>query len=167
LKLPICLVCLKSGILCQSCQSKLDRGEIDELDIEIGRIFLEMESKFSMIKNATFYKAIDTGKDIIILVKSDKRILRPVWNRISKLMSEKLKKQVRIVEKTSSIRRLAEQVLSPAKVKGVNIIWLPDGSRENYIRISKQDVNRLRISKEIAEKLISRFMKEIIRIIPE
>jgi len=166
-KMPICLVCLKSGILCPSCQAKVDRGEVDELDIKIARIFLELENKFPMIKNATFFKAVDVDSLIVILVKSNNRLLRPVWNRISRIMGNKLKKQVRIVEKTPSIRQIAEQVLSPVKVKGVNIIWLPDGSRENYIKISRFDLNRLKISKENAEKVLSQFTKEIIRIISE
>lgn len=167
MKLPICLVCIKSGILCPSCQEKLDRGEITPLDIEVGKHLLELENKYPVLKDATFFKAVDTEKMLIVLVKSDGRSLRPLWNRISKVMSNKIGKPVRIIEKTASIRQIAEQVLAPARVLGVNIVWLPDGSRENYIRVPRSDLRRLSIRKEQAEKVISEFTKETVRIIAE
>ncbi|RLE55379.1 MAG: transcription elongation factor NusA [Candidatus Methanomethylicota archaeon] len=167
MKLPICLVCIKSGILCPSCQEKLDRGEITPLDIEVGKHLLELENKYPALKDATFFKAVDTEKMLIVLVKSDGRSLRPLWNRISKVMSNKIGKPVRIIEKTASIRQIAEQVLAPARVLGVNIVWLPDGSRENYIRVPRSDLRRLSIRKEQAEKVISEFTKETVRIIAE
>jgi len=160
-------VCIKSGILCPSCQEKLDRGEITPLDIEVGKHLLELENKYPALKDATFFKAVDTEKMLIVLVKSDGRSLRPLWNRISKVMSNKIGKPVRIIEKTASIRQIAEQVLAPARVLGVNIVWLPDGSRENYIRVPRSDLRRLSIRKEQAEKVISEFTKETVRIIAE
>ncbi|MCS7386941.1 MAG: transcription elongation factor NusA [archaeon GB-1867-005] len=167
MKLPICLVCIKSGILCPSCQEKLDRGEITSLDIEIGKHFLELENRFPALKDATFFKAVDTEKMLIVLVKSDGRSLRPLWNRISRVLTSKIGKPVRIIEKTASIRQIAEQVLAPARVLGVNIVWLPDGSRENYIRVLKSDLRRLSIGKEQAERVISEFTKETVRILAE
>ncbi len=167
MKLPICLVCLKSGILCPSCQEKVDRGEITQLDIEIAKHLVKLEKKFPALKNATFFKAFDVDRMLIVLVKSDGKIMRPLWNRISRILGHTLKKPVRIIEKTSSIRQIAEQILSPAKVLGVNIVWLPDGSRENYIKISRMDLRRLPFELEKAEKVISEFTKETIRIIVE
>lgn len=164
MKLPICLVCMKSGILCPSCQEKFDRGEITPLDIEVARHFLEIEKSYPAIRDSIFFKAVDVGKMLVVLIKSEGRLYRPLWNKVAKKLSLKMGKPVRIVEKTASIRQIAEQVLAPARVLGVNVVWLPDGSRENYIRISQADVKRLAISIKQAEKVISEFTKEIIHI---
>lgn len=165
MKLPICLVCMKSGILCPSCQEKFDRGEISPLDIEVARHLLEIEKKYPAIKDSTFFKAIDVGKMLIVLVKSERRLYRPLWNKVAKKLSLRVNKPVRVVEKTASIRQIAEQVLAPARVLGVNVVWLPDGSRENYIKISQSDMKRLAISVRQAEKVISEFTKEVVHII--
>lgn len=165
MKLPICLVCMKSGILCPSCQEKFDRGEITSLDIEVAKHLLEIEKKFPTIRDSIFFKAVDVGKMLVVLIKSEGRLYRPLWNKVAKRLSSKIGKPVRIVEKTASIRQIAEQVLAPARVLGVNVVWLPDGSRENYIRISQSDIRRLAINIKQAEKVISEFTKEIIHII--
>lgn len=167
MNLPLCIVCLKSGILCQSCQRKLDSGEIDQLDIEISKIFLDLERTFPLLKDATFYKAVDVDNMVIILVKGGNKLLKSTWNKIALKIKDKIGKNVKIVEKTISIRQLAEQIVSPIKVKGVNTIWLPDGSCENYIKISKSDISKLKISKEIIEKVLSMFTKEITHIVYE
>jgi transcription antitermination factor NusA-like protein len=43
----------------------------------------------------------------------------------------------------SSKKRVAEELLDPARVKGINKIWLPDGSSETIIRIAVEDQERL------------------------
>ncbi|MCC6017606.1 MAG: transcription elongation factor NusA [archaeon YNP-WB-040] len=167
MNLPICIICLRSGILCKSCQSKLDSGEIEDIDIQISKLFLELENRFPELRNSTFYKAVNADDTIILLVGSGGKIPKTTWNKIALTMKHKLGKNVKIVEKTMSIRQLAEQILFPVKVKSVNTIWLPDGSCENHVKISKTDTSRLKFSKDVAEKILSRFIKENIRIIEE
>ncbi len=145
----------------------MDRGEISQLDIEVAKRLLEIEKKFPILKDATFFKAIDAGRMLIVLVKSNGRVMRPIWNKISRMLSNMMKKPVRIIEKTASIRQIAEQVLSPVRILGVNIVWLPDGSRENYIKISKLDLKRLPFELNLAERVISEFTKETIKIVAE
>ena len=36
--LPVCDVCLKSGMLCQGCENKLKSGEITQMDLDIAKI---------------------------------------------------------------------------------------------------------------------------------
>lgn len=167
MNLPLCLICIKSGILCKSCQNKLDSGEIDELDIKISKILLELENKFPELKDATFYKAMAIDDTIMILVKSGGRLSKSTWNRITLKIKDKLNKNVKVIEKAASIRQLAEQILSPIKVKSVNTLWLPDGTCENYIKISKSELIRLGMNKDIIEKVLSKFTKEVIRIVQE
>ena len=67
MKLPICLVCLKSGILCPSCQEKFDRGEITPLDIEVARHFLEIEKREDagkILENYIFIEMKDVFEQI-------------------------------------------------------------------------------------------------------
>jgi len=165
LNLPLCLICIKSGILCKSCQSKLDSGEIDHLDIKISKIFLELENKFPELKSSTFYKAIDVNDTVMILVSG--KVSKSTWNKVALKIKDKINKNIRIIEKSASIRHLAEQILSPIRVKSVNTIWLPDGSCEIYIKLSKSELSKLRISKEVVENVLSKFTKEVIRIVLE
>ncbi|MFW9943095.1 MAG: hypothetical protein ACFFFT_18805, partial [Candidatus Thorarchaeota archaeon] len=74
--LPADLTCIKSGFLCNNCQTRLDAGEITEFEIDLAKDFLELEENnedFAFLKDVSFYKAIDY-EDLIILVigKKDK-----------------------------------------------------------------------------------------------
>ncbi|MCS7097202.1 MAG: hypothetical protein NZ926_01865 [Candidatus Methanomethylicia archaeon] len=153
--------------MCRSCQNRLESGEIDDIDIKISKVFIELESKFPELKYSTFYKAIEIDETVIVLVKGADKSFRTTWNKIALKIKDKIGKNVKIIEKTMSIRQLAEQILSPIKVKSVNTVWFPDGTCENYIKIPKVDLNKFWINKEVIEKVLSKFTKQIIRIVQE
>jgi len=45
LRIPLDTICVKTGILCPSCQRKVDEGEVQEFEVEILRNLLELENE--------------------------------------------------------------------------------------------------------------------------
>ena len=64
--LPVCDVCLKSGMLCQGCENKLKSGEITQMDLDIAKILYRVgDGKIG------FKKTIEIGDMVIIVTEKD------------------------------------------------------------------------------------------------
>ncbi|MHA1581966.1 MAG: transcription elongation factor NusA [Candidatus Baldrarchaeia archaeon] len=168
MKTPLCTFCLKSGILCPKCQEKVEKGEVSELDIKIAKELLELESRFPALKDVEFKKSIEIGPLIIILVgeKDVSSVIGPN-GKIVKILSGKLNKKIRVVGFSSDIRKTIQDLLAPAEVLGVNIVWLPDGSYEKKVRVRRSDVKRLPADVKTLENAIQCLLNERFRIVLE
>ena len=140
----MCLTCLRSGVYCQQCQQKLNDGEITSLDLDIANALVNLEHRIATIKNITYKRAIEIGNMVIIQIS--KKSLNQIADQktmITTALEKAIKKKVKILQKTSKPKYLAEELLAPARVKGVNKIWLPDGTSETIIRLNADDQEKL------------------------
>lgn len=164
MQFPVCTFCLKSGLLCKTCDEKLKKGEITELDIEIAKWFLNNEGKYPQLKDCTFHKAVQRDNLLVVLIGCKNRGLTALWRKIGKSLSEERGVSVRIVEKTSSLREFLSQLLFPAKVISLNTIWLPDGSCENTVKVASEDLKKLPADVKVLEETIRELIGEIVYI---
>ncbi|MEM3040358.1 MAG: hypothetical protein QXO54_06105, partial [Candidatus Methanomethylicaceae archaeon] len=104
---------------------------------------------------------------IIVMVSGGKGSNRAMLSKLSKQLSDEKKITVRIIEKSSSIKRLLEQIVVPARVIGANTVWLPDGSWESTIRIPRSDIKKMPIDARSAEEAIKKLTGETIHIVFE
>lgn len=167
MRAPICFFCAKSGVLCPKCQEKLDRGEITEDDIEVSKWFINHEAKNPQIKDYIIHKTVKLPRMIIIMVSGGGGASRVLLSKLSRQISEDKRIAARVIEKSSSIKRLLEQIVVPARVIGANTVWLPDGSWESTIRIPRSDVKKMPIDARSAEEAIKRLTGETIHIVFE
>lgn len=168
MKVPICSFCLKSGMYCSTCREKIERGEVSPLDLEVAKNLLELESRFPNLKDAEFRGAIETNNLIIIVVGTGEisNFIGPK-GKVVKILSDALRKRVRVIEGTSSTKKTIEDLLSPIGVLGVNTIWLPDGTLEKKVRVKKSDSRRLPTSVSNLEDVVYKITNEKIRIVFE
>jgi transcription antitermination factor NusA-like protein len=89
-----------------------------------------------------------------------------MWRKVSRALSEERGKPVRIVEKTSSLKALLTQILSPARILSVNTVWLPDGSWESSVKVPISDLKRLPAEPGVLEALIKALTNEKVTITP-
>ncbi|MDD1775847.1 MAG: hypothetical protein LUP94_00670 [Candidatus Methanomethylicus sp.] len=167
MKTPIDYFCAKSGVLCPHCQEKMDRGEVTEADIEVSKWFIESEIKNPALKDYIIYRTVKIPKMMVIMVGSSSGVNRALLTKISKQMSDEKRTNVRIVEKSSSIKKLLEQIVTPARVMGANTVWLPDGSWESTIRMPRSDLRKMPLDPRAAEEAIKILTGEVIHIVFE
>lgn len=164
MKTVLCSFCLKSGILCQKCSSRLKSGEVSELDLKIARLLLSLEEKYPALQNVTFHKTVDAGKTMALIVGSgDVPRLLGFGGKIIRALSEGTGKNVRVLETGGDDRKFLEDLFAPFSIMTINTIWLPDGSTETRVILSRRrgmraafDVNAL---KEIALKVRNMTMR--------
>jgi transcription antitermination factor NusA-like protein len=167
LKTPICFFCAKSGVLCPRCQEKRDKGEVTEADVEVSKWFIDYEAKNPQLRDYVIHRTVKVPKMIIIMVSGGGGADRALLTKLSRQLSDEKRTNVRIVEKTSSIKRLLEQIVTPARVMGANTVWLPDGSWESTIRLPRSDLRKMPLDPKSAEEAIKILTGEVIHIVFE
>ncbi|RLE76859.1 MAG: transcription elongation factor [Thermoprotei archaeon] len=167
MKLPICRFDAKTGILCPRCRDRLERGEISELDVSISHDLVEMEeSDLPQLKGAEFVRALRADRVTLIFVRSN-GVSKTVWSRVAKRLSRRGYGRVRVIEYSSDVRRLAEEMVAPARVLSVSRIWLPDGTSEYCVRIPSREVRRVPLRLEKIEEVMEKLVGSRVRIVPE
>jgi transcription antitermination factor NusA-like protein len=83
---------------------------------------------------------------------------------VSKHLARELDAKVRVIVETGDMRRLIEQVISPASLLGVNQVWLPDGTEIVNVRVPRRDRRYLEKNRSVAEELIAKLTGKRARI---
>ncbi len=159
-KIPLDKICVKTGVLCPRCQSLVDRNIVskDEIPVMKALIELEEESKdFRFLEKIKYVKTIWVDNLAILVVKSGGATPHQL-RRLAKALSEKMGIRFQVIEKTRDLKKLSSQLLSPARVLGVNMIWLPDGSTEYVVRVSRYDQRALPTKISVLEEALSRIL---------
>jgi len=157
-KAALCSFCLKSGILCPSCQKKIKSGELSETDLETARLLLSLESIYPPLQEIYFHKAVEADGVLAIVVgQGDVARLLSYGGKIIKTLGEKVGKKIRVLEHGVDDRKFLEDLFAPLSIVTINTIWLPDGTTETRVILKKRGRQpppmNMRASKEIAKKL--------------
>ncbi len=158
MKTELCSFCLKSGILCRKCSTKVKKGEISNLDLKIARLLLSLETKYPSLQSVCFYKAFDVGRTIAVVVgHGDVPRLLGYGGKIIKTISEETHKSIRVLEQGVDDRKFLEDLFMPLNILTINTIWLPDGTTETRVILKRKRGSQLpfdlKALKEIAKKV--------------
>jgi transcription antitermination factor NusA-like protein len=135
----VCQFCLKSGILCPKCQTKLRMGEISKTDLEIGRLLSSLEDTYPLLQEVAFHKAVEADRILALIVgKGDVARLLRHGGKIVRTIGEKTGKKVRVLEYGVDDRKFLEDLFAPFSIVTINTIWLPDGSKETRVIVRRQ-----------------------------
>ncbi|MGD2247071.1 MAG: transcription elongation factor NusA [Candidatus Methanofastidiosia archaeon] len=158
MKAPICDVCLKSGILCLGCEEKLKKGTITELDVKISKLLYQLE-KENHIRDITFVKAVES-KSLIVIIVGEGEIgnLIGKGGKTVKFLQRSVRKKIRIIEDTDDFKKIIQDLLHPARVLGINILYLPSDEKKYKVRVPKEDERRIPTSVKSAEEILSKLV---------
>ncbi len=133
------------------------------------KLLVELEEEINTLKNATFYKAYFVNNHIaIIIMDLGVTTSTPLFTRHSRVIENKLRERlgvnVKIIPKANDIRGIAMHLLYPARILGINTLWLVDGSIEYVVRIPLRDEKKLGNVKEVYEKVLSEIVGRRVKI---
>ena len=154
--LPVCDVCLKSGMLCQGCENKLKSGEITQLDLDIAKLLFKLGDG-----NIGFKKTIEIG-DLVIIVTDKDQVGKIIGKsgKIVRAISKKVGKKVRVIGEGSDFKEVARDLLAPARISGINIVY-GMGDEEKYkIRVMKEDLRRLPARLDVLNDIMNQLTNE-------
>jgi len=164
--LPADKTCIKSGFLCNSCQARLDGGEITEFEIDLAKDLLELEEdneSFVFLKDVSFYKAIDY-EDLIILVIGKRDKLKITSELLAWIKETYEVDEIILVNKTNKPRPIVEALINPYKLVSLNEIFLATGDVQFRAVLWEDDREKLLFTKEELEQLIFELTGNVIRV---
>jgi len=125
---PICGVCLRSGMLCQTCRKKVKTGVVSDTDVHVSRVLLRLSANIKSLRDITLKHAVESGSLMVIICEQGDaaRVIGRNGLVVKKLEKE-LGKPVRIVEEASDIKEFILNLLHPVPVAGVNVLYRPQG----------------------------------------
>jgi hypothetical protein len=167
MKARICKICAESGIFCEQCDYKIKQRIVSMTEVEISRFMYEAESKFKELEYVQIEYVADVGNDLVLILISSPTMLKPSFlASLTKFVSEKSGKMIKIVEKTADIKRLVSQILYPIRVLSINQIWSPDGSYEFSVKVNSQDFKKSSINQSSIERVLTELLQFETRIQP-
>ena len=150
----ICKVCLTSDMLCSACNSRLESGQISNLDVQLSR------AVFSIRPDAEFSKYIVSGNFIIILADKDnaRKIIGKAGRNIQTI-SKQLSRQLKVVE-ISEHNIMLEELLS-VPIIAINKVYKQqagaNATNEFYrVRIDRRFSKKVRFSTSIASAVLDK-----------
>ncbi len=162
MKYPLDKICVKSGILCPTCQRKVDTGIVDKNEIPIMKVLMELEDRLKELRRGEYIKSYDLNGLVIVLIRDHWE--KEELEKISKELSNILRRRTKVVVYTNDKKHVVEQILYPATLLGMNTLWLPDGSEQIIVRVSRRDQRFIGGRKSLLEKLLADLLKKNVRI---
>ncbi len=132
-------------------------------------IELEEREGVSLLKNATYHKSYFIDENLVVVVMDlGVGMSIPLFLRNARVIEEKLGRQlgrrVKVVPRASDVRSLAAYLVYPARITGVNTVWLPDGSVEYVVRVSRFDRRLVERYKEYYERILAELLGKRVQI---
>ncbi|ADV65392.1 transcription elongation factor [Desulfurococcus mucosus] len=165
MKYPLDRICVKSGVLCQSCQRKIESGLVGEDEVPVMKALIDLEDELKFLKKGEYVKSYRMSSQLVVMVRDG--FEQEEISRLEEELSRRLDTRVKVIVETGEQKRLIERLLAPASLIGVNQVWLPGGIEVLNIRVSRRDRRIIERSKEEYEKLLSQLLGVEARIVFE
>ncbi|HLD57164.1 MAG TPA: hypothetical protein VJA47_02600 [archaeon] len=134
MKTPFCEACLKSGLLCTSCKSKIDSGEVRQELLDISKLILEESGETKGLKDVKINNVIGNENLLLIICgQGDSAKLVGKGGSIVKKISEVVGKRVRIVEESDDPRTFVQNLVFPAPVLNLNTVYTSNGEKYKVV----------------------------------
>ena len=160
-------MCLKSSILCLGCENKVKEGKISPLDVKISRILFDLAKNDRGIDSINFKRSIEADDLIVILVeKGEISNVVGKGGRVVHRLEEALNSKIRVIEEGADIRKQVQDVLTPAKVLGINILY-SGGGEEYRVRIPRAHLKLLPVSIDTFQAFFRKLTNKNIKLVFE
>ncbi len=165
MKSPICDICLRSSILCSACNDRLKNGLITDADIRVSRAVFEESGKAKALRSVTIRKVIETERNLVIIPqRGDASKIIGRGGMVSRKLTEKLGKNVRVVEEARDMKDFIENLIFPIKVSAINVLYTDGGE---CTKVIIPDLSRSSMPEVALRKLLEDVYGKGIRLVRE
>lgn len=95
------------------------------------------------------------GDTVLVLQRSDISALRSNTELARKIQAE-YESKIWFVEAEATDKRFLENLFFPARIRSINLIWLPDGIKLTKVIVALQDTRESHINIERIQKITKR-----------
>ncbi len=165
MKTPVCEEDVRNGELCPQCKKKLAEGRISELDFEVAQVLCKINERYN-ITNASFTKALDLGRVVLILTRGEVGLLIGKDGKIVGEISSALGKKVRIAEAQGDVKKTIADIIAPVRLLGINRVF-HEGKEITKVRLPRHELEELPIDVPTLEKVLRHLLEDDVRLVLE
>jgi transcription antitermination factor NusA-like protein len=135
--------------------------------VDASRVLYEFSQKNRGLNAISFKRAVEAGDLVVLLVgRGDVKSVVGRGGKTIRELSKRLRKNVRATEEGADLRKLAQDILTPAQVRGINVLY--SGGEEMYrVRVPRNDSKRLPASVETIQNLLTTLTNKSIKLVFE
>ena len=153
MQIQLCEFCLKSGMLCNKCKTKVESGEVSTDYIEVAKILLGWENQFQFLQKVRLDNVLGAGGFLVLVVGKGDSAKFSAEPKLTRDLGDQFNKRVLVIESGVKDRQFLEDLFATQHIVTINIIWLPDGSTET--RVVLQGRGNRRLSKKRLQALVN------------
>ena len=162
MKTPFCTLCLQSNVLCDFCDSKLSRGELTQLDIDLSNYLSENHDGL----DAEYLSSFSSDKVLILFMRGDVGRVVGAGGKGAIKLSRLQNKRVKIINLGADLKSIISAILYPAKLVGVNTLF-KDGSELSRVRVSRKESLRIPFDRKSLENVLAKVTAKKVRLVFE
>ena len=144
MQIQLCEFCLKSGMLCSKCQTKVNSGEVSKKYMDVAKKLLSMENQYQILHKVRLDNVIDVGGFLVLVVGKGDGMRINTYPKLTRDLSDAFNKRVLVIESGVKDRKFLEDLFASQHIVTINIIWLPDGSTETRVVLQGRGARKLR-----------------------
>jgi transcription antitermination factor NusA-like protein len=156
---------IRAGELSAGTKKKLAEGMITPLDVEVAQILYKINERYN-ISNASFYRALDLGRTVLILTKGEAGVLIGKQGKTVSELSSAIGRKVRIAEVRGDMRKTVSDIIMPAQLLGINKVF-HEGREVTKVRIGKRELAQLPLDLASLEKALRSLLESEVQIVFE
>ena len=142
-------MCVQTNKLCSSCQDLYDSGRISDLDIEFGKVMMNITKSLRFLSDVTIEKIIETTKTVFVVVKKGEK---EKFDRAKDNLKKSLKvidpRRFEFIDKIKNPKVLIERLLSPIIPNSISTVFLPFSEKELKVQVKRTDKENINMSEE-------------------
>lgn len=136
LQIPICSFDAKTGLLCPSCQTKMDTGRISLADVQVSKVLVALSERLRttnkeghhLLDSVSLIKSWEVEGDYLLEVRAGGlTALRD--DLVHDELERTLRGRVWVTGTASSNRQFIEDLTYPSTIAALSTLWLPDGTK--------------------------------------
>jgi transcription antitermination factor NusA-like protein len=145
----------------------LREGKITQLEVDASRVLYGISRRNPSLNAISLKRVVGAGDLVVLLVgQGEVKSVIGHGGKTIREISERLHKKVRATEDSADLRKLAQDILTPARVRGVNVLY--SGGKEIYrVRVPRHDLKRLPASIETLQNLLTTLTNKSVKLLFE
>ena len=124
MKAPVCEICLKSGILCKSCNEKVESGIVSKTEVKVAEALLKLSGEKKQLRGIEILKVAESPEMLVVVCGegSASRMIGASGQIVRKLEKE-FGKRIMIVEGSGDMNQFIRSLLKPLTVVSINTLY--------------------------------------------
>ncbi|MDP7207781.1 MAG: hypothetical protein QGH14_04280, partial [Candidatus Bathyarchaeota archaeon] len=116
---------MKSGMLCNMCQEKVNTGVVSDLYLKVAQYLLKVERKNPQLQKGRLEKVIDVGGFLVLVVgRGDRNKFMGDTGRLPRDVGDEFNRRGLVIADGLNDRGFLEDLFTGQHIITINIIWL-------------------------------------------